>query len=118
MGNVKDTIRDYIMASDVAARMISAVNGNQVKARHRIQLFASENPTTIAEIIGTFKRVSRRTPRIVTSVTRDTALYTRRVQFRSVEAASTVQHPTTSLIVGVGQILQAERFYFAQASAR
>jgi UDP-glucose 4-epimerase len=113
-----DTIRDYIAVADAAARMIMALRDNPGHVRHRIQLLASETPTTVAEIIGAFKRVSRRTPRVVTGITRNTALYTHCVQFRSIAPASIEPRPHTNLIVGIGQLLQAERLYFAQSSSK
>lgn len=107
-----DTIRDYITANDAAARIILAIRRQLDATRDLTLIVASENPTTIAEIIATFKRVSRRTPRVVTSVSRNTALYSRRVQFRSISQVPG-PWPSTSLIVGIGQLLQAERLQFA-----
>jgi len=109
-----DTIRDYINATDAAVRLVMILRQDTGYPPFQMRLIASEVPTTIAEIIGVFKRVSRHTPRVVTSVSRSTALYTRRVQFRSLVPAGAYPFPSTSLIVGVGQLMQAERFYFAQ----
>lgn len=109
-----DTIRDYITADDAAARIVRAMRRDAVHARHLPLIVASENPTTIAEIVATFKRLARRTPRVVTSVTRNTALYTRRVQFLSTAALGLEDCPRTSLLVGVGRLLQAERLAFAR----
>lgn len=109
-----DTIRDYITATDAAARMILALRQPHGATRYAIQVVASENPTTIAEILATFKRVSRRTPRVVTSVNQHALLYSRRVQFRSTALHEPHDWPSTSLIVGIGQLLQAERLQFAQ----
>lgn len=107
-----DTIRDYIAVADAANRMILALRQHQGEARHVALVVASEKPTTIAEILATFKRVSRRAPRVVTSVSQNSSLYTRRVQFRSLmPSPATVVHGT-SLIVGIGQLLQAERSAF------
>lgn len=109
-----DTIRDYITAADAAARMIIMLRQRQHAARHLTQVVASEHPTTIAEILATFKRVSRRTPLVVTSVHQNASLYTRRVQYRSIASSEPHEWPSTTLIVGVGQLLQAERFQFAR----
>jgi UDP-glucose 4-epimerase len=109
-----DTIRDYINATDAAVRLVMILRQEPCTVQYQMRLIASENPTTIAEIIAVFKRLSRHTPRVVTSVSRSTALYTRRVQFRSLAPAGPFPYPSTSLIVGVGQLMQAERFYFAQ----
>lgn len=113
-----DTIRDYITAADAAIRMIAILRERRSGARHRTQVLASENPTTIAEILATFKRVSRRTPLVVTSVSQNAALYSRRVQYRSLASGAPHDWPSTSLIVGVGQLLQAERFQFARSTPR
>lgn len=109
-----DTIRDYIPAPDVAARLVMILRQEAVQPSYQMRLVASEHPTTIAEIVATFKRVSRHIPRVVTSVSRSTALYTRRMQFRSLAPAGPHPFQKTSLIVGIGQLLQAERLYFAQ----
>lgn len=109
-----DTIRDYISAPDAATRLVMILRGEAGQAGYEMRLVASEHPTTIAEIVATFKRVARRTPRVVTSVNRSTALYTRRVQFRSIFPVGQYAFPRTSLIVGIGQMLQAERSYFAR----
>jgi UDP-glucose 4-epimerase len=112
-----DTIRDYLTASDAAARMVMALRQGKDPSRCLMQLVASEHPTTIAEILATFKRISRRTPLVVTSISRSTALYTRRVQFRSIVDTHEQHLPHTSLLVGIGQLMQAERFQFAHPSA-
>jgi UDP-glucose 4-epimerase len=110
-----DTIRDYIAASDAAIRVITALRDTSGVSNHVVRLVASEHPTTIAEIVATFKRVSRRTPRVVTVVSQDTALYARRVVFRSITAPRPDRLSHTSLIVGIGQLMQAERYFFAQS---
>lgn len=111
-----DTILDYISASDAAARLAMILRSQPDQARYEVRLVASEHFTTIAEIVATFKCVSRHTPRGVTSVSGSTALYARRVQFRSLGWAGPHPFPSTSLIVGIGHLMQAERFYFAQAT--
>jgi len=111
-----DTIRDYIAACDAADRVITALRETSNERGHVVRLVASEHPTTIAEIVATFKRVSRRTPRVVTSTSQNAALYTRRVVFRSIASTGADRLPRTSLMVGIGQLLQAERYYFAQSS--
>lgn len=113
-----DTIRDYITADDAAARLVMILREGNGDLRYQMRLVASEHPATIAAIIATFKRVSRHRPRVVTSVSRSTALYTRRVQFRSLTPAGVHPFPSTSLIVGIGELLQAEWFYFAQSLPR
>lgn len=113
-----DTIRDYIHAADAAACLVAALRGLPPERRYVVKIIASEHPTTIAEIIATFKRVARRSPLIVTSANRHTALYTRRIQFRSVEPTQAPDLPVTSLIVGIAQLLKAELAHFVRPMNR
>lgn len=111
-----DTIRDYITVTDAALRIVMTLRDGAGGCGYCVRLVASENPTTIAEIVATFKRVSRRAPRVVTSVSHNSSLYTRRVHFRSLASDPAHAWPRTSLIVGIAQLLQAERFLFAQST--
>ena len=111
-----DTIRDYINADDAATAMVGAVRAQADTDRFLIKIVASEHPTTIAEIVSTFRRLVRRAPRIVTSANRMTNLYSRRVQFRSVVLPLTRALPCTSLAIGISQLMIAERKAFGQRS--
>lgn len=111
-----DTIRDYIHAADAAARLVFALRGLPAARRLVVKIIASENPTTIAEIISTFRRVARRAPLVVTSASRQAALYTRRIQFRSLESTQAPDLPATSLGIGVAQLIKAELAHFVRAS--
>ena len=113
-----DTIRDYIHAEDAAAAMISALNVVMPQQAAEARIIASERPTTIAEILGTFKRLARRPPRMVTASTKASNLYTRRVQFRSVEPPHADLTPPRSLVVGIAEVLQAERRHLAAPNKR
>jgi UDP-glucose 4-epimerase len=108
-----DTIRDYLCASDAAAHMSSVVRAAG-PARQLTKIVASEHPTTIAEIVATFRRLARRSPQIVTSASQRATLYTRRIQFRSTIPMSEQELPVTSLTVGIAQLLDAERARFAR----
>ena len=107
-----DTIRDYIAADDAAAAMVTVSGAISAKPRVLTKIVASENPTTIAEIISIFKRITRRAPRIVTSSSRLSALYARRVQFRSVALPEGGKVQNRSLLVGITQLMMAERAAF------
>ena len=113
-----DTIRDYITADDAAAAMVSALRVTSVKPGVFTKIIASEHPATIAEIISIFKRIARRPPRIVTSASRLSALYSRRVQFRSIALPECARPPTTSLPLGIAQLMMAERAAFVRSSAK
>ncbi len=109
-----DTIRDYIAVDDVAAAMVSALRITSEKPRVVAKIIASEQPTTIAEIISIFKRIARRAPQIVTSASRLSNLYSRRVQFRSIVLPECARATAVSLPVGIAQLMMAERAAFAR----
>jgi UDP-glucose 4-epimerase len=109
-----DTIRDYIAADDAAAAMLAALRATSANPRLLTKIIASEHPTTIAEIISIFMRIARRTPLIVTSASRLSSLYSRRVQFRSIVLSECAVTPRRSLIIGIAQLLAAERAAFAR----
>jgi UDP-glucose 4-epimerase len=104
-----DTIRDYIASDDAAALMVAALRDTREHPQVLIRIIASEHPTTIAEIIATFKRIARRAPRIITTASRLSDVYPRRVRFRSSAVRDDVPLPRTSLLVGIGQVMAAER---------
>jgi UDP-glucose 4-epimerase len=107
-----DTIRDYIASDDAATEMVIALRAAAEHFQVLTRIIASEQPTTIAEIIAIFKRIARRSPRIITSASRLSAIYPRRVRFRSIA----VQHTPlrrTSLLVGIAGVMAAERTVLA-----
>ena len=112
-----DTIRDYITADDAAAAMVTALRAISDRPHVLTKIVASERPTTIAEIVSIFKRITRRAPRVVTSASRLSSLYSRRVQFRSVELPGCVPRSKTSLLIGIAQVMAAERAAFARGPA-
>lgn len=107
-----DTVRDYITADDAAAVMVAALQSRSVPGG-AMRIVASERPTSIAEIVATFRRVARRPPLIATSASRLSALYLRRVQYRSTWLLERPL-PHTALPIGVAQVLAAERLAFAR----
>lgn len=112
-----DTIRDYIAVDDAAGAIISAL-GITGSNRAQIKIIASERPTTIAEIVSIFKRLARRAPRVVTSASKLSAMYSRRVQFRSLTLPESAKASQRSLLVGIAQLMAAERSAFVQSRPR
>lgn len=110
-----DTIRDYIAADDAAATIVTSLHIASERPCVLLKIVASEKPVTIAEIVSIFRRIARRTPRIVTSASRLSSLYSRRVQFRSTILRESATTPTMRLPVGIAQLLVAERSAFVQA---
>ncbi|MBK1642416.1 hypothetical protein CKO12_11115 [Chromatium okenii] len=108
-----DTIRDYIAADDAAAAIVDTVRMPQRRFRMLTKIIASEQPTTIAEIVSIFKRLSPRPPRIITSANQLSSLYTKRLRFRSIVLSEKPQ--PRSLFVGISQLMNAERAIFTKS---
>ena len=102
-----DTVRDYIYADDAASCMIEALRASDDR-KVVTRIIASERPTTIAEICATFRRIARRRPLIVTSSNSLSSLYSRAIQFESLELPKLASGGSTSLAVGAARLLQAE----------
>lgn len=104
-----DTLRDYITAGDAARMIVATLREMSQAPRVQTRIIASEQPTTIAEIVSVFKRITRRNPRIVTSASKLSTVYTRRIQFRTKSVSRGRLKPTTNLIVGIAGVMAAER---------
>lgn len=111
-----DTIRDYIEVDDAAASMIAASRSIRGDSVALTKIIASEQPTTIAEIISIFKRIARRAPKVITSSGKLTSLYSRRIQFQSTVTLSHPALPRTSLLVGIAKVMVAERTAYVLGS--
>jgi len=111
-----DTIRDYIIADDAAAATVVALRALSEKLGVFTKIIASEQPTTIAEIISIYKRIARRIPGIVTSANKLSCIYTRRVQFHSIAVPNNEQISSTILLLGIAQVMAAERSAFILSS--
>lgn len=112
-----DTIRDYITADDAADLMVAAVLTISGRSSIFTKIIASEQPVTIAEIISIFKRITRRTPRIITCSSKLSSIYNRRIQFHSVSIPTCTNISQTSLLVGIAQLIASERSAFAASRA-
>lgn len=113
-----DTIRDYIAADDAAADMVDTMQEISARPALLVKIVASGQPVTIAEIISIFRRIARRPPRITTSASKSSALYQRRVQFRSVVGDGRRRRSPRSLVVGIAQLFSAECFFYANPGRR
>lgn len=110
-----DTIRDYITADDAAAMIVAKLRATSQRPGVYTRIIASEQPTTIAEIVSIYKRITRRNPRIVTSSSKLSSVYSRRIQFRTKFLSENVRVSRTSLIVGIARVMAAERTAFVQS---
>lgn len=111
-----DTIRDYLAVEDAADALVGLARAPAGAARLSMRIVASEQATTISELIAVLKRVSHRAPRIVTSSGQLTAVYRRRIQFRSNLAGLATVWPKTSLTIGISRLLASERMAFGCAA--
>ena len=103
-----DTIRDYIDVDDAATMMICSLRAIK-KPGAGIKIIASEQPATIASIIAKFKSITRHSPRIVTSIKKFSVSYPLRMQFRSVVFEEYSHTPKKNLLIGIAQIMEAEK---------
>jgi UDP-glucose 4-epimerase len=108
-----DTIRDYIAVDDAAAAIVTELVACVDRQRVVLKIVASEQPTTIAEIISIFRRVSRRKPLVVTSSSRLGGLYSPRLTFQSVFARDHRTRKRTSLLIGIAQLMSSERVSYS-----
>lgn len=107
-----DTMRDYLHASDAAADFINA--SSVVKSGNTVlKIIASEEATTIAAIIGLFKRIARRTPLLVTGSNELGAAYPHRMQFASGVLQGTRSANRISLAEGIAETFAFERMQYA-----
>ncbi|MBK1641389.1 hypothetical protein CKO12_05765 [Chromatium okenii] len=109
-----DTIRDYINVNDAAVLIVMTLRFLDKKLGVVTKIIASEKPTSVAEIVSVFKKVAKRSPLVVTSANSLGDAYTRRVQFRSVVAPFSSHLSQTNLVVGISQVLAAERIAYAK----
>ena len=96
-------------ADDAAAVVVAGLRATRGSPRVLTKIVASEQPATIAEIISIFNRIARRAPRIITSASSLTSVYSRRVRFQSVVASERARGPMVSLPVGIARVMAAER---------
>lgn len=105
-----DTIRDYLHADDAARLTLSTLRDvRDRRSQSIIKIVASERPTSIAQLIGIFRRVSDRKPRIITSTNDMSSRYVHCAQFRSEQPAGKPHAPCRPLVLGIHQVLEAER---------
>jgi UDP-glucose 4-epimerase len=105
-----DTIRDYLHADDAARMTLATLRDIRSHGcKTTIKIIAAERATSIAQLIGVFRRVAGRTPRLVTSANSLSSKYMRCVQFISDEPAGKPHAPGRTLVEGIHQVLEAER---------
>jgi UDP-glucose 4-epimerase len=112
-----DTIRDYIAAEDAALETVLQLRRLSSGEPAAVRVVASERPTTIAEIVGHFKRLAWRPPRLIACTTSAAAAYTRRIQFRSRYPHAVAASAQTPLPVGIARLLAHAQAQLAAGGA-
>ncbi len=106
-----DTMRDYLHVRDAAQDIRMSID--VVSSGMTMKIIASEQPTTIAEIIATFRRLTRTNPAIVTSISTLKNPYPHRMQFAS-KVLTDARYPhRTSLLIGIAEIFAHEKLQMA-----
>ncbi|MDZ7922003.1 NAD-dependent epimerase/dehydratase family protein [Rhodoferax sp.] len=113
-----DTSRDYLFVEDAASGFIVALQALRAQdKRTQVKIVAAERSVTISEIIATFNRLNKRRLRIVCNRNNLSAMYARRVAYRSVSplgAAGEICH--TTLLEGAAALLRVERMTYIAGS--
>lgn len=110
-----DTLRDYIAVDDASAMMIRTSNAMPDGGGQHLRIIAAGQPTSIAQIIQTFRRVARHPPKIALSSHTLSHLYAKQLNFQSDYADITRNDIQTSLSVGIARVYEHERRRYSAA---
>lgn len=114
-----DTIRDYVHVDDCSRQIVSCLNvwmgANSTPRGTRVKIFAAEEPTSVAQIVGAFSRLSsRRRPRVICSPSELGLQQPRRLLFRSIVEPFVAALPKTTLQVGLNQLHHHQMMLYNQ----
>ena len=105
-----DTVRDFVFVEDAARALVRWMERLRREAKHAgqgvriLKICASERPTTIAALVGAFRRLAKRQFRIVSGLHALSGQHPRRLQFRSTVWAEEPRPDATSLLVGIDRV--------------
>jgi UDP-glucose 4-epimerase len=117
-----DTIRDYVYVEDAASSLVhwmerlGAEAAASSGARRVVKICASEQETTIAALLGVFRRLAKRRLRVVSGLHPVHAQQPARLQFRSRVWSDEPRPAATGLAVGVDRVYRHQLRLF-QAGA-
>lgn len=112
-----DTLRDYIAVDDAAATMIRSLDALPGECGQHLRIIASGQPTSIAQIVQTFRRIARHPPRIAISSHALSHLYAKQLNFQSNYAEFNKSSIQTSLPVGIARVFEYERRRYSVISS-
>jgi UDP-glucose 4-epimerase len=107
-----DTIRDYLYAADAADTVVRAMErlggGPDVAPSHILKIVASEQATTVGELIGTFRRTAKRPLKVVTGLQEVARQQPSCLQFRSAVWRDVVPAAPVGLLEGIDRVFRHE----------
>jgi UDP-glucose 4-epimerase len=108
-----DTVRDYIFAEDCARQIVRCLarladtTAFDPANRRVVKIFASEQATSIAQIVGIFSSIAaKQHPRMIRVPTLLSSKQPKKLQFRSVIWRDVDAAPNTPLPVGINRVHQ------------
>lgn len=103
-----DTIRDYLFAEDAGRRIVAGLERLRHESpgggRHVTKVYGSERETTVAALVGVFRRIAKRQLRVVAGPHPVRAQQPARLQFRSTIWTDEPALPATELLDGVSRV--------------
>ncbi len=113
-----DTIRDYVFVEDAAQAIVRWMDrlGRDAEARRVLKICASEQETTIASLLGVFRRLAKRQLKVVSGLHAIRAQQPARLQFRSQVWRDEPRSAGTTLAIGVDRVYRHQLSLF-QAGA-
>jgi UDP-glucose 4-epimerase len=105
-----DTVRDFVFVEDAAQSLVRWMERLSREAEdagrgvHVLKICASERPTTIAGLVGVFRRLAKRQLRVVSGLHPLSGQHPRRLQFRSTVWSDEPRPDATSLLVGIDRV--------------
>jgi UDP-glucose 4-epimerase len=115
-----DTIRDYVLADECADHMVRCLLRLEQETRTAgqpcgvVKIFASEQEVSLAQIIGAFRTVANRSPKLICANHTAGRQQPRRLQFRSVVWRGLKVPPSTSLPIGIHRLYQHQLALYRQ----
>lgn len=110
-----DTLRDYLFVTDAAEAVVRWTERLPRDARRVIaKICASEQDTTIASLIATFRRIARRQVKVVSGLHPVQNRQPTVLQFRSIEWTDDPMRPSTTLLSGTERIYRNHLWLHAQ----
>jgi UDP-glucose 4-epimerase len=109
-----DTIRDYLYAEDAARAIVlgmerlEAESAEARTARHVLKIIASEQVTTIGELLGAFRRTAKRPLHVVTGLHPIASQQPSCLQFRSTVWRDEPPPARTGLVDGIDRVFRHE----------